>query len=91
MDYFFQYGRMYELCKPRHERYKLALTKALISYMDAIVVDTDETAKTCVRHLKEQVRLTQNNWKDFIDLFSNSTSRLSCLCPVSRRRLSTTN
>ncbi|XP_065826472.1 structural maintenance of chromosomes protein 1A-like [Oscarella lobularis] len=48
------YGRMYELCKPRHERYKLALTKALISYMDAIVVDTDETAKTCVRHLKEQ-------------------------------------
>ena len=47
-------GRLLELCQPTHSRYKLAVTKVLGKNMNAIVVDTETTAKSCIQYLKEQ-------------------------------------
>jgi len=50
----FQYDRMYNMCEPIHKRYNVAITKVLGKYMEAIVVDTEKTARQCIQHLKEQ-------------------------------------
>ena len=36
-------------------RYSLALTKVMGRNMDAIVVDSEKTAKDCIQYIKEQV------------------------------------
>ena len=36
-------------------RYAVAITKVLGKNMDAVVVDTERTAKDCIQYVKEQV------------------------------------
>ncbi|XP_012276752.1 structural maintenance of chromosomes protein 1A [Orussus abietinus] len=48
------YDRMYNMCEPIHSRYNVAITKVLGKYMEAIVVDTEKTARQCIQYLKEQ-------------------------------------
>nr|QIC49988.1 structural maintenance of chromosomes protein 1 [Actinia equina] len=48
------YGKLIDLCEPVHKKYNLAITKVLASNMDAIIVDTEKTAKDCIQYLKEQ-------------------------------------
>lgn len=47
------YGRLLNLCAPANSRYNVAITKVLGKYMDAIVVDTEATARSCIRYLKK--------------------------------------
>jgi len=47
------HGRMTDLCRPTQKKYNLAVTVAMGRLMDAIVVDDENTAKECIRHLKE--------------------------------------
>lgn len=47
-------GRLVDLCSIPNPRYRVAVTVALGKNLDAIVVDTTETAINCVRYLKEQ-------------------------------------
>ncbi|CAG0888326.1 unnamed protein product [Cyprideis torosa] len=48
------YDRVVHLCSTNHSRYNIAVTKVFARNMDAIVVDTQQTAKQCVQYLKEQ-------------------------------------
>lgn len=45
---------MINMCQPQHKRYNVAVTKVLGKYMEAIVVDTEKTARKCIQILKEQ-------------------------------------
>ena len=47
-------GKLFNLCKPRQTKYNLAVTTALGMWMDAIVVETEETAKLCMKYLRDQ-------------------------------------
>jgi structural maintenance of chromosome 1 len=47
-------GRLFSLCKPRQTKYNLAVTTALGVWMDAIVVETEDTAKQCMKYLRDQ-------------------------------------
>ena len=49
------YDRIINMCHPIHSRYNIAVTKLLGKYMEAIVVDTEETARHCIQYLKEQM------------------------------------
>ena len=40
---------------PLPHRYNVAITKVLGKYMEAIVVDTEKTARQCVQYLKDQM------------------------------------
>ncbi|KAI3741954.1 hypothetical protein L1987_59633 [Smallanthus sonchifolius] len=48
------HGRMTELCRPTQKKYNLAVTVAMGRFMDAIVVDTEQTGKECIKYLKDQ-------------------------------------
>lgn len=48
------HGRLVDLCRPSQRKYNLAVTVAAGKDMDAIVVDTKETAKECIDYLREQ-------------------------------------
>ncbi|PVD24300.1 hypothetical protein C0Q70_14771 [Pomacea canaliculata] len=48
------HGRLIDLCEPSHKRYQVAITKVLGKYMDAIVCDSEKTAKDCIQYMKEQ-------------------------------------
>ncbi|XP_011704616.1 PREDICTED: structural maintenance of chromosomes protein 1A-like [Wasmannia auropunctata] len=48
------YGRLSDLCKPIHSRYNVAITKVFGKNMDAIVVDTEDTATQCIQYLKQR-------------------------------------
>ncbi|XP_076628484.1 structural maintenance of chromosomes protein 1A isoform X2 [Colletes latitarsis] len=48
------YDRMCNMCEPIHERYNVAITRVLGKYMEAIIVDTENTARQCIQYLKEQ-------------------------------------
>ncbi|CAC5413018.1 SMC1 [Mytilus coruscus] len=48
------HGRLIDQCEPSHKRYQIAITKVLGKYMDAIVCDTEKTAKDCIQYMKEQ-------------------------------------
>ncbi|KAL1822452.1 hypothetical protein ACET3Z_009230 [Daucus carota] len=48
------HGRMTELCRPRHTKYNLAVTVAMGKFMDAVVVEDENTGKECIKYLKEQ-------------------------------------
>lgn len=43
------------MCQPIHKRFNVAITKVLGKYMEAIVVDTEHTARQCIKYLKEQM------------------------------------
>jgi structural maintenance of chromosome 1 len=47
-------GRLVDLCTIPNPRHRIAVTVALGKNLEAIVVDTTETAMACVRYLKEQ-------------------------------------
>lgn len=49
------YDRMINMCQPTHKRYNVAITKVLGKYMEAIVVDTEKTARRCIQVLKEKM------------------------------------
>jgi len=49
------YDRMINMCTPVHKRYNVAITKVLGKFMEAIVVDTEKTARQCVQYLKDQM------------------------------------
>lgn len=46
---------MINMCQPTHKRYNVAITKVLGKFMEAIVVDTEQTARQCIKYLKEQM------------------------------------
>lgn len=49
------HGRMVDMCQPIHKRYNIAITKVLGKNMEAIVVDTEKTARSCIQYLKDQM------------------------------------
>lgn len=49
------YDRMINMCQPTHKRYNVAVTKVLGKYMEAIIVDTEKTARRCIQILKDQM------------------------------------
>ncbi|XP_065161475.1 structural maintenance of chromosomes protein 1A [Atheta coriaria] len=49
------FDRMINMCQPTHKRYNVAITKVLGKFMEAIVVDTEQTARNCIKYLKEQM------------------------------------
>ncbi|CAI0385767.1 unnamed protein product [Linum tenue] len=48
------HGRIIELCRPTQKKYNLALTVAMGRFMDAVVVEDENTGKECIKYLKEQ-------------------------------------
>ncbi|KAL8513780.1 hypothetical protein ACS0TY_013045 [Phlomoides rotata] len=48
------HGRMTELYRPTQKKYTLAVTVAMGRFMDAVVVDDENTGKECIKYLKEQ-------------------------------------
>ncbi|XP_017140852.1 structural maintenance of chromosomes protein 1A [Drosophila miranda] len=49
------YDRMINMCQPTHKRYNVAVTKVLGKFMEAIIVDSEKTARHCIQILKEQM------------------------------------
>merc|ERR1712012_1165689 len=49
------YDRMINMSQPIHKKYNVAITKQLGRYMEAIVVDTEGTARECIQYLKDQM------------------------------------
>lgn len=47
-------GRLIDHCEPIHRKYQVAITKVMGKSMDAIVVDTEKTARECIQFMKEQ-------------------------------------
>ncbi|TKY52741.1 Structural maintenance of chromosomes protein 1 [Spatholobus suberectus] len=48
------HGRMTDLCRPTQKKYNLAVTVAMGKFMDAVVVDKENTGKECIKYLKDQ-------------------------------------
>mmetsp|Transcript_3027 Transcript_3027/g.4618 ORF Transcript_3027/g.4618 Transcript_3027/m.4618 type:complete len:1350 (+) Transcript_3027:171-4220(+) len=48
------HGRLVDLCRPVQRKYAQAVSVAGGKHMDAIVVDTRQTAADCIRYLKDQ-------------------------------------
>ncbi|CAN1245015.1 Structural maintenance of chromosomes protein 1 [Linum grandiflorum] len=48
------HGRMTDLCRPKHNKYNLAITVAMGRFMDAVVVEGENTGKECIKYLKQQ-------------------------------------
>nr|VDC94353.1 unnamed protein product [Brassica oleracea] len=48
------HGRMTDLCRPNRKKYNLAVTVAMGRFMDAVVVEDENTGKDCIKYLKEQ-------------------------------------
>lgn len=48
------HGRMTELCRPLQKKFNVALTVAMGKFMDAVVVEDENTGKECIKYLKEQ-------------------------------------
>merc|ERR1712029_963779 len=49
------YDRLINMSQPIHKKYNVAITKQLGRYMEAIVVDSESTARECIRYLKDQM------------------------------------
>eukprot|EP00057_Strongylocentrotus_purpuratus_P031908 XP_786064.2 PREDICTED: structural maintenance of chromosomes protein 1A isoform X1 [Strongylocentrotus purpuratus] len=47
-------GRLIDLCEPSQKKYQIAVTKVLGKNMDAIIVDSEKTARDCIQYMKEQ-------------------------------------
>jgi structural maintenance of chromosome 1 len=54
-------GRVSELCKPSQKKYEDSISTVLGRHFDAVVVDTEKTAKDCIQYLRDQ-RLGQNTF-----------------------------
>ena len=49
------FDRLINMSQPIHKKYNVAITKQLGRYMEAIVVDTEATARQCIQYLKDQM------------------------------------
>eukprot|EP00434_Breviolum_minutum_P006743 symbB.v1.2.005948.t1/scaffold346.1/size246720/17 len=49
------YGRVVDLCKPSQKRLHVAVNVALAKFLDAVIVESSEAARACVRYLKERM------------------------------------
>ncbi|GAA5978729.1 hypothetical protein JCM11641_006157 [Rhodosporidiobolus odoratus] len=47
-------GRILDLCKPTQQKYGLAVTTVLGRHCDAVVVDTEKTAISCIEYMRVQ-------------------------------------
>jgi structural maintenance of chromosome 1 len=47
-------GRVSELCKPTMKKYSDAVSTVLGRHFDAVVVDSEKTAKECIQYLRDQ-------------------------------------
>ena len=45
------HGRMTDLCRPTQEKYNFAVTVAMGRFMDAVVVEDENTGKECINVL----------------------------------------
>lgn len=45
------HGRMTDLCRPNRKKYNLAVTVAMGRFMDAVVVEDENTGKDCIKVL----------------------------------------
>lgn len=45
------HGRMTDLCRPTRKKYNLAVTVAMGKFMDAVVVEDENTGKECIKVL----------------------------------------
>ena len=45
------HGRMTDLCRPTQEKYNFAVTVAMGRFMDAVVVEDENTGKECIKVL----------------------------------------
>ncbi|KAF2271090.1 putative cohesin complex subunit [Lojkania enalia] len=48
------HGRYRDLCHPKQRKYDTAVSTLLGWHLDAIIVDTDTTARECIQYLKDQ-------------------------------------
>ena len=49
------FDRLINMSNPIRKKYNVAITKQLGRYMEAIVVDTEQTARQCIQYLKDQM------------------------------------
>ncbi|XP_026804865.1 structural maintenance of chromosomes protein 1A [Rhopalosiphum maidis] len=49
------YDRLINMCHPISNRYNVAITKVLGKYMEAIIVDSEKTARLCIQYLKDHM------------------------------------
>jgi structural maintenance of chromosome 1 len=49
------HGRVTDLCRPTQKRLHVAVNVAIGKFVDGIIVDTSDTARACVRYLKERM------------------------------------
>ncbi|HIE75452.1 MAG TPA: hypothetical protein EYP93_04470, partial [Gammaproteobacteria bacterium] len=49
------FDRLINMSQPIHKKYNVAITKQLGRYVEAIVVDTESTARQCIQYLKDQM------------------------------------
>lgn len=47
-------GRLTDLCRPTQRKYDIAISTVLGRNIDAIVVDTEKTARECIEYMREQ-------------------------------------
>lgn len=47
-------GRLTDLCRPNQRKYDMAISTVLGRNIDAVVVDTEKTAKDCIEYMREQ-------------------------------------
>lgn len=64
---------MINMCQPTHKRYNVAVTKVLGKFMEAIIVDTEKTARQCIQvsyfanlSISEYYYITQHKEKNLI-------------------------
>ncbi len=63
------HGRLIDHCEPVHRKYQVAITKVMGKSMDAIVVDTEKTARECIKFMKEQHLQSETFYPlDYIDV-----------------------
>lgn len=43
------HGRVTDVCKPTQKKYNLAVTVAMGKFMDAVVVEDEQTGKECIK------------------------------------------
>lgn len=49
------HGRITDLCRPTQKKYNLAVTVAMGRFMDAVVVEDEQTGKECIK-VKNHIR-----------------------------------
>lgn len=49
------HGRMTDLCRPTQKKYNLAVTVAMGKFMDAVVVEDEQTGKECIKVLYDLI------------------------------------